>query len=430
MIAQAFESVGYPILPEVRRVDADSRREILHIRHHSLYTPRDFDISPFFAIVKPTIETGFDYKQMMWDKTPLRGRQDGLKEGNAMLFEPKSWIFALALLAVPVAAQGQTVAEFYKGKTVNVYIGVGVGGEYDIQARLVARHIGKHIPGNPTVVPQNMTGAGGLRMINYLYNIAPKDGANIGMIANAFPAMQAVGIPGVQFDAAKMQWLGTIAPGVETMAVWHTTGVKSIEDARKREVVAGASARGAITFIYPQMMNEFLGTKFKIVTGYPGGNQINLAMERGEVEARNNTWSSWKATKADWLKDKKITVIAQAGPARARSRCTLGRGCGSHPRGAPAHRARRVRHPAWPAVRDQRSAGRPRRRAARGLRRHHERPGVHCRDQVARLRRRSGAGRDDAEDRGEGAVDAEGRGGQGQRADGIGRSATAAAGWQ
>jgi tripartite-type tricarboxylate transporter receptor subunit TctC len=220
----------------------------------------------------------------------------------------------LALLVAPIAAEAQTVAEFYRGKTVNVYIGVGVGGEYDIQARLVARHLGKHIPGNPTVVPQNMTGAGGLRMINYLYNIAPKDGANIGMIANAFPAIQAAGIAGVQFDAARMQWIGSIAAAVETMAVWHTTGVKSIEDARHREVVAGASARGAITFIYPQMMNEFLGTKFKIVTGYPGGNQINLAMERGEVEARNNTWSSWKATKAAWLAEKKIAVIAQAGP--------------------------------------------------------------------------------------------------------------------
>ena len=221
---------------------------------------------------------------------------------------------AMTLLVAPVAAQAQPVADFYRGKTVNVYIGVGVGGEYDIQARLVARHIGKHIPGNPTVVPQNMTGAGGLRMINYLYSVAPKDGASIGMIANAFPAMQAVGIPGVQFDAARMNWIGSIAPAVETMAVWHTTGVKNVEDARKREVVAGASARGAITFIYPQMMNELLGTKFKIVTGYPGGNQINLAMERGEVEARNNTWSSWKATKAQWLAEKKIAVIAQAGP--------------------------------------------------------------------------------------------------------------------
>jgi hypothetical protein len=223
-------------------------------------------------------------------------------------------LLALAIMASPAATQAQSVADFYRGKTVNVYIGVGVGGEYDIQARLVARHIGKHIPGNPTVIPQNMTGAGGLRMINYLYNVAPKDGTNIGMIANAFPAMQAVGISGVQFDAAKMGWLGSIAPAVETMAVWHTAGVKNIDDARKREIVAGASARGAITFIYPQMMNEFLGTKFKIVTGYPGGNQINLAMERGEVEARNNTWSSWKATKADWLQEKKITVIAQAGP--------------------------------------------------------------------------------------------------------------------
>ncbi len=220
----------------------------------------------------------------------------------------------LLLLGAAGTADAQSATEFYRGKTINVYIGVGVGGEYDIQARLVARHIGKHIPGNPTVVPQNMTGAGGLRMINYLYNVAPKDGTNIGMIANASVAMQATGIAGVQFDAAQMQWLGSIAPAVETMAAWHAAGVKSIDDVRKKEVVAGASARGAITFIYPEMMNEFLGTKFKIVTGYPGGNQINLAMERGEVEARNNTWSSWKATKPDWLRDKKITVIAQAGP--------------------------------------------------------------------------------------------------------------------
>jgi tripartite-type tricarboxylate transporter receptor subunit TctC len=137
------------------------------------------------------------------------------------------------------------------------------------------------------------------------------------MIANAFPALQAAGMPGVQFDAAKFSWLGTIAPVVETLAVWHTTGVKSIDDVRKRETVAGASARGAITYTYPALMNELFGTKFKIVTGYTGGNQINLAMERGEVEARNNTWSSWKATKRSWLDDNKIVVIAQAGPRAA-----------------------------------------------------------------------------------------------------------------
>jgi tripartite-type tricarboxylate transporter receptor subunit TctC len=223
-------------------------------------------------------------------------------------------LLLLSSIAGAPIASADPVAEFYRGKTINLLIGVGVGGEYDLQARLVGRHIGKHIPGNPTVVAQNMTGAGGLKMTNYLFAVAPRDGTTIGMIQNAFPALQAVGLAGVQFDAGKFHWLGTIAPVVETMAVWHTTGVKSIDDARKREIVAGASARGAITFTYPALMNELLGTKFKIVTGYTGGNQINLAMERGEVEARNNTWSSWKATKRAWLDEKKIAVIAQAGP--------------------------------------------------------------------------------------------------------------------
>jgi tripartite-type tricarboxylate transporter receptor subunit TctC len=224
---------------------------------------------------------------------------------------------ALAVLALPNGAPAETVADFYKGKTVNVLIGVGAGGEYDLQARLVARYLGKHIPGNPLVVAQNMTGAGGLKMANYLYDVAPKDGTYIGMIANSFPALQVVGLEGAQFDAGKFGWLGAMASTVETMAVWHTAGVHSIEDARKREIVAGASGKGAITYTLPAVMNEVLGTKFKIVTGYTGGNQINLAMERGEVQARNNTWSSWKATKPDWLRDKKLAIIAQAGPRAA-----------------------------------------------------------------------------------------------------------------
>src|SRR5450432_1021661 len=161
-----------------------------------------------------------------------------------------SAIVLLAGLAVTSTASADPVADFYRGKTVNVLIGVGVGGEYDIQARLVARHIGKHIPGNPNVVPQNMTGASGLKMTNYLYLQAPRDGTYIGMSQNAFPAVQAVGLPGVQFDAKKFAWLGTIAPVNETMTVWNTTGVKSIEDARRRETVAGATSRGAITYFY------------------------------------------------------------------------------------------------------------------------------------------------------------------------------------
>jgi tripartite-type tricarboxylate transporter receptor subunit TctC len=227
-------------------------------------------------------------------------------------------VFGIGLLAsLAVAAppaQAQSVADFYRGKTVNVLIGVGVGGEYDLQARLVARHLGKHIPGNPLVVAQNMTGAGGIKMANYLFAQAPRDGTFIGMLGNNFPATQAVGGQGVQYDSVKFLWLGSIAPVVETMAVWHTAGVKTIDDVRKRTIVAGASGRGAITYIYPSLMNEYLGTNIKIVTGYAGGNEINLAMERGEVEARNNSWSSWKATKANWLAEKKIIVIAQAGP--------------------------------------------------------------------------------------------------------------------
>jgi tripartite-type tricarboxylate transporter receptor subunit TctC len=228
----------------------------------------------------------------------------------------RMWIACVAGLASIVAqpAQAQSVAEFYKGKTVNVLIGVGVGGEYDLQARMVARHIGKHIPGNPNVVAQNMTGAGGIKMANYLFTQAPRDGTTIGMLGNNFPATQAVGGAGVQFDSVRFNWLGSIAPVVETMAVLSSTGVKTLDDLRRQEIVAGASGKGAITYIYPSMMNEFLGTKFKIVTGYPGGNQINLAMERNEVQARNNTWSSWKATKPAWLRDKFITVIVQAGP--------------------------------------------------------------------------------------------------------------------
>jgi tripartite-type tricarboxylate transporter receptor subunit TctC len=159
-----------------------------------------------------------------------------------------------------------------------------------------------------------MTGAGGINMANHLFANVTQDGTYIGMMGNNFPATQATGGKGVRFDAAKFGWLGTIAPVVETMTVWHTTGVKTVDDLRKRETVAGASGRGAITYFMPMMMNEFFGTKFKVVTGYPGGNQINLAMERGEVEARNNTWSSWKATRPQWLKEKLITIVAQAGP--------------------------------------------------------------------------------------------------------------------
>ena len=226
----------------------------------------------------------------------------------------RALMIALGVAGSAGEGRAQSVADFYRGKTVTVLIGVSAGGEYDLLARLVSRFIGKHIPGNPTVVPQNMTGAGGITEANYLYNVAPKDGTFIGMVQNALPTMQAVGVPGPQFDSSKFNWIGSIAPTVETLALWHTSGVTTIEQAREKEVIIGAVGRGGITYTFPLMLNQFAGTKFKIVVGYPGGNDVNLAMERGEAAGRNNTWSSWKITKKDWLAQKKISILAYEGP--------------------------------------------------------------------------------------------------------------------
>jgi tripartite-type tricarboxylate transporter receptor subunit TctC len=217
------------------------------------------------------------------------------------------------LLAMALPARADPVADFYRGKTVRVLVGVGAGGDYDVHARLLARHLGKHIPGNPAVIPENMTGAGGLKMANFLYELAPRDGTQIGVIGNYFPALQAAGGRGVSFDTGRFGWLGSLTRESQTMAVWHTTGVKTIDDARRREIVAGASARGAITYSFPAMMNTFFGTRFRIVTGYSGGNDINLAMERGEVEARTNSWQSWKVNRAAWLRQGRIAIIAYGG---------------------------------------------------------------------------------------------------------------------
>lgn len=219
---------------------------------------------------------------------------------------------ALHTLASP--AEAQNPSEFYKGRTINVLIGVGAGGFYDLNARIVARHIGRHIPGVPTVVPQNMTGAGGARMAAYLADAAPKDGATIGMIPNNFPAMQAIGNEAIKFDLGKFHWIGSPSPLTGAMTVWAASGVTSMADARARDVITGASGRGAESFSMPAMLNEFASARFKIVTGYPGGNEINLAMERGEVEARYNFWTSWKSTRPEWVKNGDIRVIAVMGP--------------------------------------------------------------------------------------------------------------------
>jgi tripartite-type tricarboxylate transporter receptor subunit TctC len=222
--------------------------------------------------------------------------------------------FLLASAPASTRAQADPVADFYRGKTIHILIGVNVGGGYDMEARLIARFLGKHIPGNPTVVPQNMIGAGGIKMANYLYAVAPQDGTAIGMFPNTLIAAQAVGIGGVQYDVNRFFWLGSMSRSPLTFGVWHTAGVRSLADAQAKEVIAAASNPGAITYTFPRLLNEMLGTKIKVVSGYQGNSTMTLAMERGEAQAVTNSWDSWRATHMHWIRDKKVNLLVQTEP--------------------------------------------------------------------------------------------------------------------
>ena len=221
-------------------------------------------------------------------------------------------LLAAAVLLAP-CAYAQNPSDFYKGKTVELYIGYSVGGGYDIYARLLAKHMGKHIPGNPNVVPKNMEGAGSLRLANWLYNVAPKDGTAFGIIGRGtgFDPLLGRG-RGAQFDATKYNWIGSANDEVSVCVAWHSTGIRRFEELMTKELTVGGTGAAADTDQFPRIMNAMLGTKMKIVTGYPGGNDVGLAMERGEVNGRCGwSWSSVKATHQKWLDEKKINVLIQ-----------------------------------------------------------------------------------------------------------------------
>lgn len=225
------------------------------------------------------------------------------------------WALALAAsatLAVPAAAQDR---DFFRGKEIKVIVGTGAGGGYDAYARLVTRHLGRHIPGDPSFVVQHMPGASGIKAVNYLYSVAPKDGTMFSTFNNSMPVYQAIGQAGIQFKTEELTWLASMSKLVNVVAVWHTTGARTIEDAKRIEIVMGATGAGGTMAGYPTLLNNTLGTKFKVVTGYQGGNAINLAIERGEVQGRGNlSWSSIQSVKPDWFRDAKIVPIVQIGP--------------------------------------------------------------------------------------------------------------------
>lgn len=226
----------------------------------------------------------------------------------------RGFLILAALWLAVAPGRAESVADFYRGKTINVLIGVNVGGGYDFEARLLARFMRAHIPGNPLLVAQNMIGAGGIKMANYLHSIAAQDGTAIGMFPSTLVAAQAVGTDGVQYDANKFAWLGSITTSPVTLAVWRESGVRSLDDARNREVVVAASNKGAITYTFPRMLNEYLGTKFKIVSGYQGNSTMTVAMERGEVQGVTNSWDSWKSFNPAWVQEGKIRVLVQTEP--------------------------------------------------------------------------------------------------------------------
>lgn len=218
---------------------------------------------------------------------------------------------------VPALAQTQ-VANFYKGKTMEMIVPTSPGGDYDLRARLVSRHLGRLIPGNPTIIVKNMPGGLGVAASNYMYNIAPKDGTSLQIIFQNMPILQAVKQPGVQFDVREFGWLGNTTNTPNIINSWHTTGILKIEDVLEKELIVGAPGAMSTSYIYPIALNQTIGTKFKVVTGYAGGNLVNLAMEKGEVGGRgSNSWASWKSGHPQWLTDKKIHLLVQVGLTRA-----------------------------------------------------------------------------------------------------------------
>jgi tripartite-type tricarboxylate transporter receptor subunit TctC len=218
----------------------------------------------------------------------------------------------LAVLLGPSIGAAQPVADFYRGKTVQLLIGYTVGGNYDLSGRILARHIGRHIPGNPAVVPQNMAGAGSLRLANLLYNVAPKDGTTFGMVGRGVSMEPLLGTDASKFDSRRYTWIGSVSNETSVCVSWHTTKIKSWSDMLSMPFTVGGQGPGSDDDMFTNMLRNIFSVKARLIAGYPGGNEINLAMERGEIDARCGwSWGSVKVTRSDWLARKDINLLLQ-----------------------------------------------------------------------------------------------------------------------
>ena len=239
---------------------------------------------------------------------------DDIKLGQPIMKTASRILIAFLTGALSFAAKAQEAAPSFAGKTITLVVGFGAGGGYDLYARLLARYLGQHIPGSPNVIVQNMEGAGGVRAANHVYSIAPKDGTVIAAVNQGAAMFQLLGGKGAQYDPARFNWLGSMAYSNNTVSVWHTSRVKTIDDAIKVETSMAGSGIISDANIYPAILNALVGTKFKIINGYTGTNESNLALERGEVEGRGGgAYSSLVSTRPEWLRDRKISILTQVG---------------------------------------------------------------------------------------------------------------------
>ena len=224
-------------------------------------------------------------------------------------------VSALALAAG--AARADAVADFYKGKTVTLFVGASPGGVYSTMAQIIASQFGKHIPGNPNVIVKHMPGIGGQKALNYVYGAAPKDGTVL--ITPISEAVKAVvfkqGNP--RYDPAKINWLGGWGGGVSVLALRKDISpIKSMEEAKTKEVILGSLGKTSMPYFMPTFYNNVFGTKFKIITAYRGGSPIRLAIEKGELHGWHGIWAGWKTRKPDWVRDGKLLVLVQLAPKR------------------------------------------------------------------------------------------------------------------
>jgi tripartite-type tricarboxylate transporter receptor subunit TctC len=223
------------------------------------------------------------------------------------------WGLVAATVAIGAGSQAAAQApdEFYKGKTIDVVIGYPPGGSNDTWGRLLARHFGKHVPGKPNVVPKNMPGAGSFLAVNQIFNVLPKDGTIVGIGAPTMALDEKLGSQGVRFKTAELNWVGRIDSLVNMVFMWKTSPVKTFADAQRIESTLSGTGAGSTVAIYPTVMNNVFGTKFKLIMGYRGSNEAMLAVERGEVEGHSTSWTALKVAHPDWIANKSVNLLVQ-----------------------------------------------------------------------------------------------------------------------